>query len=138
MGFRLQRRKGRTMLLDQSQPQQSLARQHSDGGRRRKSSRGKSSGRAQVSQATSQAQGSSSSFAEESQVTRKPESPELDKQGQAEQTVKKFVPPDCHNGNLCGQTRLKVITVKRVNRCVVRYMKCPRCGNTSKHVEPLA
>lgn len=126
------------MLLDQSQSQQSLARQHSHGGRSGKPSRRKSTGRSEVRETASQAERSGDGVSEKQKKARESTAAELDKQGQKEQTVKKFIPPDCHNGNLCGRTRLKVITVKRVNRCVVRYMKCPSCGNTSKHVEPIS
>ena len=35
---------------------------------------------------------------------------------------------------LCG-SRMKVYSIRRYPKCIIRYRRCPKCGQTAKTVE---
>lgn len=126
------------MLLDGSQPEQPLAGRHSDGGGSSGKVRSVDGDGQKLSKADGSPKGSSSGKNKRSKARAKKKQPEkqLGEQSKTE-TLNKYEPPNCYNANTCPDVKLRVITTKRITRCVVRYCKCPRCGRTFKLVETL-
>ena len=123
------------MLLDGSQPQQSLVRRDRDGSSSSEQTRSVNDRSSQSEHVKSNASRSSQNKDRGKASTAKKRKSKSKLDAKSAKEVK-YIPPLCHYYNTCKDVRIRVITVKRVNSSVVRYCKCPHCGRTSKIVEP--
>jgi len=123
--------------LDGSQPKQPLVGRDSDGSSSSEQTRSVDGDRCQAAEVESNTQATS----DKKDRTRKSRGKKRTSKKQLDQPSEKkevkYAPPKCFNETTCRDVSLRVITVKRVNRCVVRYCKCPRCGRTFKFVDSL-
>jgi hypothetical protein len=125
------------MLLDGSQSQQPLAGRNSDGSSSSEQTRSVNGNRSEerAVESNSKAASKTKDRTRKSKSKKRTSTKQLDQPSEKKQV--KYSPPECFNQSTCSGVALRVITVKRVNRCVVRYCKCPRCGRTFKFVDSI-
>lgn len=127
------------MLLDGTQSKQSLAGLDSDGGSSSRKVRSLDGDRQNDKKTSrnSQRQGAAKNKRSKKGAEKKQSQKQLG-QSRSQKSLAKYDPPSCYNSSTCRDVRFRVITTKRVTNCVVRYCKCPKCGKTTKIVEPVA